>query len=334
MATSCSASRCTVERGRPVRSARWLSDMSGRSMSNASMSSAARPRTDLWRSADVDSPLPDPSSSSSSIVTGRGDGDCQTLGDVTCSDVGERDGWADRGARTGILVAHHRRRRVARGVQALDHLAVLTQYSRVAVAHETAFRTQIARHQFERVERGCVERTEARVRPGVWVGVVPVVGALSTMEVDIDTALGETVEAVDGGRQTVGWNSHLSGELGDGRRQDRDAAVEPLPRNRLTRQEWPNLVLLPKRLMDDEPRRHVRHAARLALVHRVDDVDVRRGFVGEPLSQRVDDDPAAQLTLVETEGRGARWQEDARAPPGVVHQRQARVQLQPGARRA
>src|SRR5690625_3101188 len=72
--------------------------------------------------------------------------------EIAGSDEPEDDRRAQRGTRTGVGVAHHRRRAVPRGVQPLYRGAVFAQDPGTLVSDDPALRAKIADDEFDGVE--------------------------------------------------------------------------------------------------------------------------------------------------------------------------------------
>src|SRR5579884_4208700 len=74
------------------------------------------------------------------VTSGRGR---HRRGYVQRGHVAECDSRPDRGSGAGVLVAHHRRRAVARRVQARDRSSIGSQHAGVLVGQETAFGAEV-----------------------------------------------------------------------------------------------------------------------------------------------------------------------------------------------
>src|SRR5699024_4250580 len=124
-------------------------------------------------------------------------------GKISGRDESEDARGPARGPRPRIGVAHHRGRAVPRGVQSLARAAILAQDPSPFVGDGPTFRAEIADDELDGVEGPLLQAAEIGVGLDARVGVVAVVGGVSTAEVPVHPYPSEPVEPVDGIAQRV-----------------------------------------------------------------------------------------------------------------------------------
>src|SRR5262245_16471170 len=96
-----------------------------------------------------------------------------------------------------VAAPHHRRGRVARGMEAGDRATALVDDSAELVGHQAALGADVTRINADGVERPLLKRAEVRVRCMGGIAPAVVEDTLAAAEVLVLPLAGEAVEAFD-----------------------------------------------------------------------------------------------------------------------------------------